>query len=48
MGDFGCSFHAELIEEHVECSLGPSWPGPDETTGVVVDHHDQITVAPFV
>jgi hypothetical protein len=48
MGDFGCAFFSELVEEHVESSFAASGAGPDETAGVVVNNNDQIPVSAFV
>ena len=48
MGEFSSAFVAEFVEEHVQCSFRPAGSGPDKTAGVVIDHHDQVTVPAFV
>ena len=40
----GCPVVAELVEEHVQCSLAASGSGPDEAAGVVINHDDQVAL----
>jgi hypothetical protein len=48
MGDFGCAFFSEFVEEHTQRSLAAARSGPDETPGVVVNNNDQIAVSTFI
>jgi len=48
VGESGCPGVAELVEEAVQCGFGPSWSGPDQAAGVVVDNDDQVAVRPSV
>ena len=48
MGQQGSAFVAEFVEEHLQIGVGAARAGPHQTSGVVIDHDNQIAVPALV